>query len=421
MIRRARNYNWKLFLGDCGGGLIAALIALPYGLSMAALMGLPPVLGILTSVLTAPITAFLGRNPLLIGGTASATVPFIAAAVRGQGLGGAAKVSLVASVLMMAFCVLRIARYASKVPHAVVAGFSAGIGGIMVISQLPVILGVNAPGNGSAIAQMLQVMERLRAAQLAPVVLGGTVIAAAALCARFFPRVPAPLIGVVLSAAVGGLLHFHEPEVGSLRLELPDFAGFSWRPDDVVSVIPTGLALAFVTSVNLLMTSRVVEHFRGRRHPLKRSDADSEVGAYGIANLCAAIFGAPMSVGIPARSLAAVRCGGTTRMSNLLHAVFLFAFVKLGSGYLAHIPLAALGGVTAWMGACLLDWSAWRRLAKMRLLDASAFMATAVAVVALNAVAAVLIGCSLYLLSYLKRTASARLGSQTIGIAQAGR
>lgn len=108
-------------------------------------------------------------------------------------------------------------------------------------------------------------------------------------------------------------------------------------------------------------------------------------------------------------------------MSNLLHAVFLFLFVKLGSGFLAHIPLAALGGVTAWMGACLLDWSAWRRLAKMRLLDASAFMATAVAVVALNAVAAVLIGSSLYLLSYLKRIATARPSSQAVEVAQVGR
>ncbi len=75
MFRHARRYSWRLFAGDCFGGVIAALIALPYGLSMAALMGLPPVLGVLTSVITAPITAFLGRNPVLIGGTASATVP----------------------------------------------------------------------------------------------------------------------------------------------------------------------------------------------------------------------------------------------------------------------------------------------------------------------------------------------------------
>src|ERR1022692_4888486 len=92
------SYSRSQFAGDCFGGVIAASIALPYGLAMASLMGLPPVLGVFTSILTGPITALLGRNPLLIGGTASATVPFVAMAVRQQGLGGAAKVSIVASV-----------------------------------------------------------------------------------------------------------------------------------------------------------------------------------------------------------------------------------------------------------------------------------------------------------------------------------
>src|SRR5437762_12093722 len=104
-------YSLRQFCGDAFGGAIAAMIALPYGLAMAALMGLPPVLGIFTSILTAPITALLGRNPVLIGGTASATVPFIASAVQQQGLGGAAKVSIVASVLMLVFCVMRLGRY----------------------------------------------------------------------------------------------------------------------------------------------------------------------------------------------------------------------------------------------------------------------------------------------------------------------
>lgn len=405
MINRTRKYSWKLFFGDCGGGAIAALIALPYGLSMAALMGLPPILGILTSILTAPIIALLGRNAMLIGGTGSVTVPFIAAAVRSQGIGGAAKVSIVASVLMMAFCVMRLGRHVSKVPHAVVAGFSAGIGGIMVISQLNVIFGVAAPKSNAALMQMGEVIAQLGHARLAPFVLSGLVILAAAICGQFAPRIPAPLIGVTLAGLAAVIFGFHEAEVGSLKLELPEFAGFAWNPQDVLQVIPAGLALAFVTSVNLLMTSRVVEHFRGRHQHMKRTDADAELGAYGIANLCAGIFGAPMSVGIPARSLAAVRCGGTTRVSNLLHAVFLFFLVKLGSGYLAHIPLAALAGVTAWMGFCLLDWSAWRRLSKMRPIDAGAFLATALSVLMVNAVAAVLIGCSLYVIQYLRNRA----------------
>src|ERR1700732_864841 len=123
MKRFRANYSWEAFAGDCFGGVIAALIALPYGLAMASLMGLPPILGIFTSILTAPVTALLGRNPLLIGGTASATVPFVALAVRQQGIGGAAKVSIVASIFMLVFCVLRLGRDAQRGPPARGFGF----------------------------------------------------------------------------------------------------------------------------------------------------------------------------------------------------------------------------------------------------------------------------------------------------------
>lgn len=419
MIRATGKYNWERFMGDCAGGLIAALIALPYGLSMAALMGLPPILGVVTSIATAPITAMLGRNPVLIGGTASATVPFIASAVKSQGIGGAAKVSIVASVLMMAFCVLRLGRFAAKVPPPVVAGFSAGIGAIMVISQLNVIAGVKAPGGDNSLVQLVTVLGELGSGRWAPMVLAGTVILAAALVMKLAPRMPAPLIGVALAGTIAWGFGIHEPEVGTLHLKIPPVAGFMWMPEDVYTVLPAGLTLAFVASINLLLTSRAVDHFRGRHQHQKRTDADAELGAYGIANLVAGVFGAPMSVGIPARSVANVRCGGTTRVSNLLHALFLAALVGLGSGELAHIPLASLAGVTAWMGFCLLDVSTWRRLHKMRMVDAGAFLVTAVGVLVVNAVAAVLAGSALYAAQfvyerYIRNSASGMPGVPSV-------
>jgi SulP family sulfate permease len=396
---RGARYTWAQFLGDCSGGVIAALIALPYGLAMASLMGLPPVLGVFTSILTAPVIALLGRNPVLIGGTASATVPFIALAVRHQGIGGAAKVSIVASVIMMGFCVMRLGRHITRVPHAVVTGFSCGIGGMMLISQLDTILGVDSAATrsaGSTLAQLFALFDRLGGIRLVPLILGITVIIAATAAARLSPRAPAPLIGVGLAIVLGRFLGFHEKEIGAMTAVVPPFVGFSWSPQDVFTVLPSAFALAFVSSVNILITSRVVEHFRGRHKRAKITDADAELGAYGIANICAGVFGAPLSVGIPARSLAVVRCGGTTRLANLLHAVFLAGILWLGSGLVSHIPLPALAGVTAWMGLCLLDWSAWRRLPKMSRVDAAAFLATAGSVLAVNAVLAVAIGCSLY-------------------------
>ena len=75
--------------------------------------------------------------------------------------------------------------------------------------------------------------------------------------------------------------------------------------------------------------------------------------------------------------------------------------VGFGSGLIARIPLAALAGVTAYVGLGLLEWSTWRRLPRMRRLDAAAFLATAVAVLTTNAVAAVAIGCSFYVVRHL--------------------
>jgi SulP family sulfate permease len=193
------------------------------------------------------------------------------------------------------------------------------------------------------------------------------VIAAASLSARISPKLPAPLLGIVLAILVSRSLGWSSKEVGWLPASIRDFAGFIWTPR------PAGLGLAFVTSVKLLVTSRVVEHFRGRHKAMKATDADRELGAYGIANLAAAGFGAPMSIGSPARSQANVQCGATSCMSNLIHAGLLVLFVLEGAKLIARIPLAALAGVTAWMGVCLMEWSTWSRLHKMRRLDAAAF------------------------------------------------
>jgi SulP family sulfate permease len=397
-----RGYGWSAFCGDVGGGLLAALIALPYGLAMASLMGLPPMLGLFTSILTAPITALFGRNPVLIGGASSVTVPFVAAAVQSQGVGGGAKISILAAVFMLVFSFLRLGRYASKVPHSVMAGFSCGIGAMMAISQLQTIFGLkgSVDGASSMFHVLFQSLGKIGQIQWTTTVTASVVMLVAAIAATRWPKLPAPLFGILAGVFVSNLTGWSSKEIGVLPHTIPPLAGFSWTPADVFSVTPGALGLAFVTSINLLVTSRVVEHFRGRHAPLKAADADRELGAYALANMAAGMFGAPLSVGIPARSLANVRCGGTTRFSNIMHAVFLLIFVTVLANSISHIPVSALAGVTAWMGFSLMGWGTWRRLPKMRRVDAAAFVTTAVGSLAFNAAAAVAIGCSIHLMEF---------------------
>jgi sulfate permease, SulP family len=255
--------------------------------------------------------------------------------------------------------------------------------------------------SNNMLAQSWQVLSHAGETQASALIISAVVIATALLCTYLIPKAPAPLIGVVAAVLVASTFGLHQREVGRLPLEIPKFAGFSWTPADVLDVTPEAFGLAFVSAVNLLVTSRVVEHFRGRHKHLKKDDADAELGAYGVANMVAGVFAAPMSVGIPARSLASVRCGGSTRMSNVLHAVFILAFIGLGADYISHIPIPALAGVTAYIGICLLEWSTWKRLARMRRTDALAFLCTAAAVLVVNAVLAVAIGCSFYVFRYV--------------------
>lgn len=406
------NYSWKQLGGDIFGGAIAALIALPYGLAMATLMGIPPIYGLFTSLISAPLTAFLGRNPVLIGGTSTVTLPFMVSAVQQQGLAGCAKVTLVAAVFMMIFSVLKLGRHISKIPHTVVSGFSCGIGAMMVVNQLRTILGIQIPKDvtwpHSIPGQLKMVALYIATTHWEPLLLGVIVIAGAFYFARVNNKLPAPLLGVIVSVGVSILFGMHEKEVGKLNLDIPPFMGFTWSPQEVFALVNEGFGLAVVSSINLLITSRVVEHFRGRHRPMRPSDADGELGAYGIANVVCGIFAAPMSVGIPARSLANVRCGGTTRMSNFVHAGIILLCLGLGSDIVSHIPLPALAGVTAYVGIALLEWGTWRRLTKMHPVESTAFLSTALATLLINAVVAVAIGCSFYFLRWFYNTVLAR-------------
>src|SRR5262249_47259443 len=155
----------------------------------------------------------------LIGGTASATVPLIASAVREQGVGGAAKVSIVASVIMMGFCVMRLGRHITRVPHAVVTGFSCGIGGMMLVSQLDTILGLDSGatrGAANTLMQFVALAQHLPSAKAMPLLLGLIVIGGTTVAARWSHRAPAPLIGVAVAVVLARLLGVHEKEIGSL-------------------------------------------------------------------------------------------------------------------------------------------------------------------------------------------------------------
>jgi SulP family sulfate permease len=93
--------------------------------------------------------------------------------------------------------------------------------------------------------------------------------------------------------------------------------------------------------------------------------------------------------------------------------------LSLGAAFVSHIPIPALAGVTAYVGILLLEWGTWRRLPKMRRVDATAFLLTAFSTLLLNAAAAVAIGCSVYGVEWLWRRYRSRSELPITGLQQA--
>jgi MFS superfamily sulfate permease-like transporter len=86
----------------------------------------------------------------------------------------------------------------------VVSGFSCGIGGMMLVSQLDIILGISSPltkSSASTVSQLISALERLGDVRWVPLLLGVIVIGVAMAAARVSPRIPAPLLGVPPSLA----------------------------------------------------------------------------------------------------------------------------------------------------------------------------------------------------------------------------
>ncbi len=99
----------------------------------------------------------------------------------------------------------------------------------MVISQLPVILGIAKPTGESPLTQLFDILSRVPAAHWPPILLGCAVIITATVCTRFTKLVPAPLVGILIAFGMMKVFKFHEAAVGSLPLTMPPLADFAWE------------------------------------------------------------------------------------------------------------------------------------------------------------------------------------------------
>ncbi len=206
--------------------------------------------------------------------------------------------------------------------------------------------------------------------------------------------IPAPLLAVIIATAVAALLrlpvlYVEVPDNLWSEIHLPSLAvlqNVSWRV-----VLQAGIVLAVVASAETLLCATAVDQMQTET----RTNYNRELAAQGIGNLVCGFLGALPMTGVIVRSSANVEAGGKTRLSTILHGLWLLVFVSLLAFVLRMIPTAALAAMLVYIGYKLINIKAIRELHKYGWGEVAIYAATVGMIVCTDLLTGVLVGIGL--------------------------
>lgn len=386
--------------------VVVFLVALPLCMGIAIASGMPPAKGLITGIVGGLVVGWLAGSPLQVSGPAAGLAVLVFELVRQHGVAMLGPILLLAGLLQLLAGRFRLGCWFRVTAPAVVYGMLAGIGVLIVLSQVHVMLdGVPKPsgldnlaGFPGALAEAWPTLGGGLGWQAG--LLGLSTIAVMWLWDKWRPQalrfVPGALLGVGVTTAASLLLalQVRRVEVPANLAEAIDWL----RPADLLNLanpdlLVAAFAVAFIASAETLLSAAAVD----RMHSGPRSDFDRELCAQGVGNMLCGVLGALPMTGVIVRSSANVQAGASTRLSTIFHGAWLLTFVLLLSSVLQSIPVASLAGVLVYTGCKLVDLKVFRGLGRYGRMPMLTYGATALAIIFTDLLTGVLIGFGLTL------------------------
>jgi len=401
--------------GDIYGGLTAAVVALPLALAMGVSSGAGPIAGIYGAIFVGFFAALFGGTPAQVSGpTGPMTV--VMAAIFTQytsmfpdnplyGAQLAFTIVIMGGLFQILFGILRIGKYIQFVPHPVVSGFMSGIGVIIILLQLPPLLGFpSQTGPMSSIDALPMAFNNLIFPALA---LGVMTIAIVYLLPKPISKlIPSPLVALIVGTLIY-ILFLQETAItilGTIPTGLPD----PQMPVFELSLLPlmimSALTLAALGTIDSLLTSLVADNVTHTYHK-----SDKELIGQGIGNTISGFFGGLPGAGATMRTVVNIKAGGSTPISGSLHALVLLAIV-LGAGTLASsIPHAVLAGILIKVGTDIIDWDYLKHLKTAPKAGISMMIVVLTMTVFIDLIMAIAVGMTMAGMIFMKRMADLQL------------
>lgn len=359
-IRGLKHWRYDLL-----AGLQVALIGLPLSLGIAVASGAPPITGVISAIIAGLVFPFLGGAYVTISGPAAGLAPALLAGMIALGQGNLA---VGYPLLLMAICLtgivqvllslFRAGRFALYFPISVVEGMLSAIGMLIIIKQIPQLLGDQLPPVKSIPAAILAIPHDIYEMNPAIFLIGGLSLALlfflSSRTERWAGLIPAPLLVVSLGGLASWLLQIPNEYLVTVPLDIfqhgihfPHFSE-AWQSHDLwMAFFVTIVTLTLIDGTESLATIAAVDKI----DPFHRkSDPNVTLRAMGISNILSSLAGGLTIIPGGVKSTTNIMAGGRTLWANFYYACCLALILWFGTQLINLIPLTVLAALLIWVG-----------------------------------------------------------------------
>jgi SulP family sulfate permease len=342
------SYRGDWLRPDIVAGLTTGAVIIPKAMAYAMMAGLPVQVGLYTALVPMVIYAVLGTSRALSVST-STTVAILTAAQISQAvpnsdpatlLRASATLALLVGAALVLACVLRLGFVADFISEPVLVGFKAGIGLVIVVDQVPKVLGIHF-ARGTFVQNALVTIQDIPKTSLATLAVGATILIFLLMMERFLPKLPAPLLAIGAAIAGAYFLHLQHRGVELVGHILPGVPSLV-KPDlSLMTVLwPGALGIALMSFTETVAAGRA---FARNDEPGPR--ADRELVATGLANIGGALFGAMPSGGGTTQTAVNVLAGARTQLAEIVTAAMALITVLFLAPLIGMMPQSALAAI----------------------------------------------------------------------------
>ena len=409
--------RFETLAADFLASVVVLLVAIPLCMGIAIASGAPPATGLITGIIGGIIVGSISGSPLLVSGPAAGLAVIVYDFLQEYDMAAFGAVVLVAGLIQLAAGAAGLGRWFRAISPAVIHGMLAGIGVLIFAAQFHVMIDDSPKGNGlwnlvTIPAAIYKGFFSGDSVHRQAAWIGALSILVIFLWNRFRPRplkfLPAPLVAVVFATAATyfGGLSIQRVDVPANLFDVVIFPTVERITQTLITpgLLTSAVALAFIASAETLLSASAVD----KMHSGPRTRYNRELLAQGVGNTICGVLGALPMTGVIVRSGANVQAGAKTRLSTILHGVWLLAFTVAFPSLLAMIPTAGLAAILVFTGYRLVDVAHIRRLAEYGKTEVLIYSATVIAIVSIDLIAGILIGLGLslvkliYTISHLK-------------------